>query len=232
MNRATAAVLAMMTLFAATGASAQFEPLAFAICKKIPADTARLKCFDAIGASPPPNSSDEPAAVQAGWQYTFDKSPLDDSEQVTAVLQSKEGSGLVLRCRERRTEAVFVPAGFFVSGTGDSIPIILRINDAPPTSFSWHKSTNGSSAFAPDAIGFIRLLPDSGRLFVRATGFQGRTADGLFELGDVSSARSKIETACRWSTPKGAKLDNLKGEYGKSARDGLKLLIDGKTSAK
>lgn len=216
--------------FGPAPAHAQFEPLAFAICRKIPADTARLKCFDEIGASKSDGSSLSAPAVQPGWQFTVDKSPLDDSSQVTAILPSKDGANLVLRCKERKTEAVFVPSGFFVSGTGDTIPIILRINDNPPASFAWHKSTNGSSAFAPDAIGFIRLLPENGKLFIRATGFQGRLADGSFELADVSSARTKIEEACNWSTPKGSKLDVPKGAYGKSAREGLKSLIDGKAA--
>lgn len=187
-------------------ARAQFEPLAFAMCKKITADTARLKCFDEIGSSRTSEADKNDPALKAEWRYVVDKSPLDDSPQVMATLKSKEGAVLVLRCKEKYTEAVFIPEGFFIGGTGNTIPVIVRIDETPPTTVQWSKSTNDRAAFAPNAIKFIRLLPDNGKLFLRATGFQGRQADGSFDLRDVSVARSKIEDACHWPTPKSDKL--------------------------
>lgn len=214
-------------------AHAQFDALTYSLCRKVTSDAARLKCYDEIGASRTDRSSDNNApTAKAEWQYTVDKSPLDDSVQVTAILQTKDGGGLVLRCKERKTEAISMPAGFFVSGTGDTIPIIIRINDDPPATFSWHKSTNGNAAFAPNAIAFIRLLPDNGKLFIRATGFQGRQADGLFDLSDVSTARTKIEEACNWSAPKPNKATASPSNsgYSKTTRDNLKKMIDKKSA--
>ena len=53
---------------------------------------------------------------------------------------------------------------------------------------------------------FMRLLTDNGKLFLRASGYQGKQADGLFNLADVSVARDKVAETCHWSTPKSAKV--------------------------
>jgi hypothetical protein len=86
--------------------------LAFAICKKIPADTARLKCFDEIGAKTAA-ASDEPQLIKGKWVYTESKSPVDDSPQVVAALLGDgEEKILVFRCQENHTDAVFLPGAF------------------------------------------------------------------------------------------------------------------------
>lgn len=215
-----------------TAATAQFEPLAFAVCKKITADTARLKCFDEIGGGQPTTEKQSPA-IGAKWVIEEDKSPIDDSLQVTATIAgTPSGAGLLLRCKEHRTEAAFVPAGFFIGGLGDRIPVVMRLNEEKPVSVSWLKSSNGQAMFAPNAIEFIKLLPDNGKLFLRATGFQGQQFDGLFQLSDVTAARTKIEETCHWSTPKADRVTPATSSdgYSKPNRDSLKQLIDGKPS--
>jgi len=52
----------------------------------------------------------------------------------------------------------------------------------------------------------MRLLTDNGKLFLLASGYQGKQADGLFNLADVSVARDKVAETCHWSTPKSAKV--------------------------
>lgn len=190
-------------------ASAQvdFDALAFSMCKKIAADTARLKCFDEIGAQQDQGKTETTATEPAKWEYETDKSPIDDSPQVSASLKGAGNTLLVLRCKERLTEAAFVPGQYFVNGSGNNVPAIVRLNEDSPVRTTWSASTNGSAAFAPRAIDFIRSLPDGGKLFIRITGFQGRTADGLFQLADVSTARAKIEEACHWSTPKADRVE-------------------------
>jgi hypothetical protein len=101
-------------------AQAQFEPLAFAVCKKISTDAERLKCFDSIG--PKAKTAEEevsnPTPIKGKWVYTESKSPIDDSDQLIAVLLGEPGEALlVFRCLERKTEAAFIPSDFFI-GTG------------------------------------------------------------------------------------------------------------------
>jgi len=59
--------------------------------------------------------------------------------------------------------------------------------------------------FISPAPEFMRLLTDNGKLFLRASGYQGKQADGLFNLADVSVARDKVAETCHWSTPRSAK---------------------------
>jgi hypothetical protein len=198
----SAIALIVGCLATAAPAWAQFEPLQFAICKKIGSDSDRLKCFDSIGKPAvdiPPRLDDPPA----NWSYTESKSPIDDSSQISAVLESTpRGSAIVMRCQENRSEFAFLVGTIFIAETGNTAPVLVRINDTPPVTLRWATSTDSKALFATPAIDFMKLLPDSGKLFLRATGFQGRQYDASFALADVSVARDKVADTCRWSTSK------------------------------
>ena len=58
---------------------------------------------------------------------------------------------------------------------------------------------NGITAFAPKSEEFIRALPDSGRIFIRALTAAGENKDTNFVLSGVSEIREKIGRACNWS---------------------------------
>ncbi len=203
---ALAVAAAIAASSASTPASAQFELLRFAICKKIVADADRLKCYDDIGKPSTEQNSVEPdAKPKAQWTITDSKSPIDDSPQVSALLfGDPEGAGLIIRCKERKTEAFFVTPSIFFTGTGNTATVLVRINDSPPVTAPWSPSTDAKALFAPNAIEFIKLLPDNGKLFLRATGFQGRTQDGTFDLLNVSSARERVAETCKWGKPAAA----------------------------
>lgn len=191
-------------LLVASPAEAQFEPLAFAACKKVANDADRLKCFDAIGpkAKTAEEEAKDPTPVKGKWVYTESKSPVDDSDQLFAALLGEPGETLLIfRCKENKTEAIFVPGDLFVgSGRAD---LLVRINSDAPETISASVGTNGRALFISPAPDFMKLLPDNGKLFLRATGFQGRQSDGTFSTADVSAARDRIAQTCHWSTPKG-----------------------------
>jgi hypothetical protein len=79
-----------------------------------------------------------------------------------------------------------------------SVDVQLRINDEKPFKEVWKASMNGRAAFAPDAVALIRALPDDGKLFIRATRFDGKTKDGNFNISAISEIRNKIARACDW----------------------------------
>jgi len=58
---------------------------------------------------------------------------------------------------------------------------------------------NGLAAFTPKPEEFIRALPDSGRVFIRALTAAGENKDTNFILSGVSEIREKIGRACNWS---------------------------------
>jgi hypothetical protein len=80
--------------------------------------------------------------------------------------------------------------------------VLVRIDSTDPGTISMSVGTNSTSLFASPAPAFMRPMPDNGKLFLRATGYQGKQADGTFNLGDVSVARDRIAETCHWSTPK------------------------------
>lgn len=180
--------------------------LGFAACRQIKDDNPRLKCFDELGVKKATESGDNKSAKVGGWSYTESKSPVDDSNQVTATLEGEpSGAALILRCWENKTEAVFIPPELVISGTNNRYDLIMRVGDNAPTPMVGVGSTNGRAVFIPSARAFIELLPDQTKLFIRATGFQGRFSDGAFTLADISGVRSRVADTCHWSTVKAAK---------------------------
>jgi len=179
-------------------ALAQAELLMFGLCRKIPDDAARLKCFDAI--VPAPQKTDQPKAVQ-GWSIEDSKSPVDDAPGVFATLTSEDGrSQLIIRCMEGKTEFAVLPNGLFAIESGT---VLLQINDGPPVTALWSASSNSKGLFASNAIALIKTLPEGGKLFVRATGYSGQADDATFQLGAVTVVRNRVSAACKW-LPEGA----------------------------
>lgn len=97
-------------------ALAQNELLMFGLCRKIPDDAARLKCFDAI--VPAPQQTDQPKEVRE-WSLEDSKSPVDNSPEVFATLASEDGrSELIIRCKDRKTDLAVLPNGLFAIDRG------------------------------------------------------------------------------------------------------------------
>jgi len=163
-------------------------------------DTQRLKCFDSLIpkkiADPPLNKKSE---IFTTWSIIKSKSPLDGSPEISAMLSADESDVvLVLRCRKKHTDVTFIPRRHNYLGSSQKIRMFVRIGNDRLIETNWTPSTNGHSAYAPHPIQFIRALPDNEKLFLRAIGYDGTAADGTFNLGDVSSVRKRISTACHW----------------------------------
>lgn len=187
---------------------AQGSALALALCRKVSDDQARLKCYDAAFDSLIAKREDkatEHTPKPGAWRIEDQKSPIDDSPEVTAVLFAIDGGAfLVARCKEKKTELILRPSSFFIGSTSSGVKMVLRVNDAPAVTESWSSSTNGQAAFSRSAIQTLKLLPENGRLFVRAFDFQGSQNDATFDLGAVSEVREKFRETCKWPEAKGA----------------------------
>jgi hypothetical protein len=166
-------------------------------CRTLTDDAQRLKCFDGLFAekdTKAPTAAAEPKTV-ATWSIEETKSPLDDSPQVSGTLLAGEAA-IILRCKERKTEAIFVKQFTYLGS--DNVKVLVRINDGQVIETAWRPASTGKGAFAPSPVQFIRALPDNGKLFIRATGYGGKTVDGEFNLGLISEVRDKIAAACKW----------------------------------
>jgi hypothetical protein len=194
--RAFAIMGCLVTL--GTGASVAMPPEEIPAevrsCKAMADDNERLKCFDDLFGALSKQGS--PEGVQANWSIDEGKS-TDGSAQVVAANLVGD-IVLILRCKDQTTEAAFSTKYNYLGYK--SVDVELRVNDQTPIKEVWNASMNGRAAFAPDAVAFIRSLPDSGMLSIKATrSTDGKVKEGKFDLGAVSEVRGKIAKACDWA---------------------------------
>jgi hypothetical protein len=170
-------------------------------CRALADDAQRLKCYDDLAVEAPmPAARPAPdgVTIEVAWSIEEGKSPLDDSPSVNGFLPGIKGeSALVLRCRDKKTDAIFNPGSFVYLGSAP-VRVLARIDDGKVIETRWTPSTTGRGAFATAAVQFIRALPDNGKLFLRVFSSSGSASDGEFRLGKVSEVREKIAEACNW----------------------------------
>jgi hypothetical protein len=199
--RCAFAVTFATALVQPTAAPAVLETLAgLKFCRTLKDNTQRLKCFDEVLYEKPseqlsPKSLDD---LEITWTIKEIKSPIDDRPEVSGTLVAVGSDArLVLRCKEKETDVMFYKPFAFL-GIGESVKVLVRIDDGQPIETMWLPSANRQAAYAPSAIQLIRALPDKGKLFVRAFGYGGNNVDGEFKLGNVSEVRQKIALSCNW----------------------------------
>jgi Type VI secretion system VasI, EvfG, VC_A0118 len=189
-------IIACAGLLLAAGAHAQE---ALKLCRQVKDDGERLKCYDGIDVSAS-NPAGRPAdSKQAGapWLITDEKSPLDDSPLVSAALASSDGrSHLLMRCKDRKTEAAISIRGFIKCGP--DVRVIYRVDQSEATEIPWTAHPTCYLALAPSPIPFIRSLTDDGKIYVRMFDHHGAPHEALFNLGKVSEVRSRLAQACNW----------------------------------
>ena len=200
----TIGVLVTLGSKASVAMPPQEVPAEVKSCKAISDDKARLRCFDGFFEGPsklqkPPDEEQVkkiPEEKPENWSIDETKSPTDGSPQVVAANLVGD-TVLILRCKEQTTEAAFSTKYNYLGYK--SVDVQLRINDQNPTKEVWKASMDGRAAFAPDAIAFIKSLPDNGELSIKTTrSTDGKVKEGKFNLGAVSEVRGKIAKTCDW----------------------------------
>jgi hypothetical protein len=189
-------IIACAGLLLAAGAHAQE---ALKLCRQVKDDGERLKCYDGIDVSATNPAGPPAESKQAGapWLITDEKSPLDDSPLVSAALASSDGrSHLLMRCKDRKTEAAISIRGFIKCGP--DVRVIYRVDQSEATEIPWNAHSTCYLALAPSPIPFIRSLTDDGKIYVRMFDHHGTPHDALFNLGKVSAVRSRLAQACNW----------------------------------
>jgi hypothetical protein len=135
-------------------------------------------------------------SAPAEW-LTFEegKSPLDDSPLLAVSLWAIGGAALVLQCKEHQTGAFFYQPDTYFGG--NTVKIDIRVGDGKATEEKWRATMGGRAIIPENAVKFIRLLPENGRIFIRAHAY-GQYIEGQFDIGNVSTVRNKIARACKW----------------------------------
>ena len=165
-------------------------------CSTISNDETRLRCFDDLFSTKrSERDATGTASPKSNWSIVEDTSPTDNSPQFSGGMAVGDAA-LILRCRERKTEAAFSTRDTYLGD--ESVTVRFRIDLQEPVKEEWRSSMDGRAAFAPHPVDFIRALPDSGRVFIRALSADGNNKDANFQLAGVSEIREKIARACNW----------------------------------
>ena len=80
--------------------------------------------------------------------------------------EDRNDAGIALQCREALTSVCVATGASFGSGP-KLYRVVYRINDNKAIEQFWPPSTSGQAVCSPNAISFIKALPNDARLFVR-----------------------------------------------------------------
>jgi Type VI secretion system VasI, EvfG, VC_A0118 len=145
----------------------------------------------------------EPAAPS--WIVSETTSPVDYSPMITATTSSQSvakdaPATFIIRCRGRRTDLLVSTEGSWRASRANELQVDLRVNDQPAVRTQWIVSSDGRTAtFKDDAVRFLRLLPEGGRIMVRVSDWQGVAHEASFQLTGLDAIRQKIAAACKWT---------------------------------
>ena len=187
-------------LFLVTSVTASAEPQLNQAeahrCSTISDDEKRLKCFDdLVSTKHSERMRTGKRGAKSNWSIVESTSPTDNSSQFSAGMVVGDAA-LILRCREQKTEAAFSTRDTYLGD--ESVTVRFRIDLGEPVNEVWRSSMNGRAAFSQHPVDFIRALPDSGRVFIRALSADGNNKDANFQLAGVSEISEKIARACNW----------------------------------
>lgn len=172
------------------------------LCRQIKDDGDRLKCYDRID-TPSSSSAGTTTEPAAAWEVSEEKSPLDDTPLVQAMLRSNDDKAqLLMRCKERKTEVAVLIRGFIKCGT--DVRVVYRVDERQSVDGPWNPSKSCYLAIAPSPIPFIRALPDQSKIYFRLFDHHGAPNDAQFNLGKVSEVRSRLAKACEWDEATGS----------------------------
>jgi len=176
-------------------------------CAAIPNDAKRLECFDLIFKK----SSVTKMSENSQWRVEEEKSKIDDSTNVTLLLEATEPIRnqygqparltILIVCREKTTNFYIVFGGHFMSSTSDYGTVTFRLDKKPAIQKQLRESTDhkalglwGGAASVP----FIKTLFGSSTLFVRATPFNESSITGEFNISGLQDAIAPLRQACGW----------------------------------
>ncbi|UBB12341.1 MULTISPECIES: type VI secretion system-associated protein TagO [Pantoea] len=141
---------------------------------------------------------------EGNWFFKSQVNKMTDATDVVAINGSKDvytkrglerNTSLVLRCNENQTDAYLSVYDYLGSG---SPRITIRYDGGKPKKSIWQGGERGNSAFAPNAVSFIKELMKHKTAVI---GFEpyGSTMQAVeFDLSGVDVMAKKIAEACNW----------------------------------
>lgn len=169
----------------------------------------RLECFDSLssrlGLASPKTSS----TTVSKWRVNKETSPIDDSTNVIISLDADSSiSGwlhkthtpsLVLRCKEKTTEAYIVTGmpSQVEYGT-DGATVTLRFDKEKATKYQTSKSTDGEALFFGQSVRLIKKMLGHRTLLFEFVPFNSSPAMTTFDLRELAEAVKQLRETCKW----------------------------------
>jgi hypothetical protein len=139
------------------------------------------------------------------WYVDREIDALTDRPRTT-LINKGEGErsngnpdALVFRCQDGKLDA-FIALNAYLGTSGNRI-VRYRIDNKALVTQTWLPSTNGRTAFAPDASALLRSIIDASTFIVEATAFDGSRSRGTFTLDGLKEIAPDLETCLRASRP-------------------------------
>lgn len=170
----------------------------------------RLACFDELSKQLGSPIDTKALGSVGEWKVSTDTSRFDDSKSITLVLSAREAitgwlnktyrPSLILRCREKRTEA-YINFGMSPNvelGLHNQATLQFRIDKNSPFKVIASKSTDGEALFLPDAIGFSKRILGAKELLVRFVPFNASPQETSFPVEGLANAIEPLRETCKW----------------------------------
>ncbi len=162
--------------------------------------SAVMLCFCAcyVPVESPKKSKDNPE-----WRVYREPNPIDETETVTAVLDSSSGLNhygdrihLLVRCKSNKSE-VFVNWGEYMGS--EAVEVTSRIGSDGATKASWPLSSDQRATFYPGhAVAFAMRLKSESRLVLEATPYGENPITAVFTLDETWDAIKFVAGECHW----------------------------------
>jgi type VI secretion system protein VasI len=169
----------------------------------------RLECFDSLSNRLGVASPKTDITTVSKWQVNKETSRIDDSTNVIISLDADSSiSGwpgkthipsLILRCKERKTEA-YIVTGMSpqVEYGTDGATITLRFDKEKATKYQTSKSTDGESLFFGQSVGLIKKMLQHTTLLFEFVPFNSSPTMTTFDLRGLAEAVKPLKEICKW----------------------------------
>lgn len=150
-------------------------------------------------------------AVNGAWETRVEKSKIDDSTTVTALLPAKDFvqvrlgkylPGIVVRCLENVTAFYINFGGIFVSDIEDYGSVTFRVDTKPAMVRKLSASTDNKGLglwSGTAAIPVIRSLVDGSGLVIRVVPYTESPIVVEFDLAGARDAIAPVAKTCKWT---------------------------------
>lgn len=169
----------------------------------------RLECFDLLSNSLGVTSPKSSSTMVSKWRVNKEISRIDDSTNLTISLDADSPiSGwprkthtpsLVLRCKEKKTEA-YIVTGMSpqVEYGNDGATVTLRFDKEKATKYHTSKSTDGEALFFGKSIGLVKKMLGHTTLLFEFVPFNSTPAMTTFDLTGINEAIKPLRDTCKW----------------------------------